>query len=171
MSLAFTLDCRPSRRVQSLLAAAHGCASAGVLGGALQLLLGGHRLAAAALLLLLLPVLWAWRRSHLALRCQAGRLSVDANGEAAWCASPPAAGQAQAQAPQAQVQALQAQARAPGLPPQALHPLRWHVFLGVVWLHAQAGAQPLHLLSGVDVAGDRQWRALKRWLRWLDRGA
>ena len=80
---------------------------------------------------------------------QRGLLSVSSGGAAHWLADG------------AQPQALE---------PQALEPLRWSVLGGLVWIEGRAGGRRVRILSGRQEMGDRRWRLLLAWLRWMDRG-
>jgi len=148
MSLAFALALGASRRVALLVSAAHGCAALGVLSASIRFAVAGAPVVSALLLSLALPVALCWRRS-LAACGSGGWLAVDATGAARWSLAGDASGEG-----------------------EAVEPLRWHVFAGMAWIEMGAsGGRRLGFLSGVDRASDEQWRALMRWLRWLDRGS
>ena len=59
---------------------------------------------------------------------------------------------------------------ADGAQPQALEPLRWSVLGDLVWIEGRAGGRRVRILSGREEIGDRGWRRLLAWLRWMDRG-
>ena len=45
-----------------------------------------------------------------------------------------------------------------------------HRALGVLWVEALGEGHRYRLLSGVDLAGDAQWRRAAAWENWLRRG-
>ncbi len=144
MPMRFTLQAHASRNVARLVSGAHACAAGGLLLAAAQLAFADAPALAMLLLGGLLPTAFAWRRARQAIRPRASLL-VDAAGAAAW--------------------------QAPGAPAEPAVPVRWLVFGGVAWIELRVGACRVDLLSGRDAHPDQCWRALMRWLRWLDRGA
>lgn len=147
MSLAFSLPIGGSSRVRALVLLSHACAALGLLAAALGLAssgeLGVSGLLLAGLGLVLLSLRWALGRSG-----PGGCLCVDEAGASRW-----------------------SWRREGGDADEPIEPLRWLVVAGVVWLEAaRPGGARLSLLSGADRVGDRDWRRLLCWLRWLDRG-
>ena len=139
----FEVPAGSSRALRRAILAAHltGAAGAVLLCGVFA---GSDRawLAAGCTPALLALLAFSLRRS--ATGTQAGRLQVCAAGAARWQAN--------------------------GADPEAFEPLRWSVLGGLAWIEGRAGGRRVRIMSGRREIGDRSWRLLLAWLRWMDRG-
>lgn len=166
MSRSFVLPVMRSRRVRTVILAAHLVGAAGLTLSVSHLISSGRWLVSSvAAFAGLAAIVGSWIR--IGREPSEGRLLVDETGGARW--HPAGLDRTR---PDASTRTTDADPQASAEVPDRfkLHPVRWFAFSGFAWIDARVGGRRLHLLLGSDQAPEADWTRLMRWLRWMDRG-